>query len=845
MKTITRSCIRLDARAGTKDEAIRLAGQLLTDAGYIEPGYINSMLEREKAANTFLGRGVSIPHGMIEDRHLIHHTGIAILQLPDGVEWKEGQKAHLVVAIAAQSDEHIGLLRRLTRLMQQPETIDALVYTHNPQVLIDALGDGQSQIVAPEPEAAPPWHADAEATWIVDYPMGLHARPATRWVETAKRFPCELRIYKNAEFADAKTLTDLLALGVTNGNNLRFAARGPNAQHTLNALLDTVRRLSAVEQTDAERARKKALSTHKTKSDWTPRGTPRTLYGLGASPGLAVGKLVRHVSQRFDITDQPGDVIAEGEALEQALLSIRADCEELEVRTRQQLNAGDAAIFAAQRELLADQSLTRDALALIMEGHGAAWSWQRALQARIDKLQQVDDPLLAARAIDLRDVGERVLTHLLGIKQQQVTLTEPSILAAEDLSPSDTLHLDTRYAVGLATCGGGPTSHAAILARTLGLPAIVAAGPALLSAPVDSIAVVDGDTGRLYLDISEADQCDVVEVIARQTAARESLRATCHLPATTTDGHTVEISANVTNPKQAIAALDAGADGVGMMRTEFLLLERRNAPDEEEQYQVYRKMVEVMVGRRLIIRALDIGGDKQVPYLNLLHEENPFLGMRGARLLLQQPDLLYPQLRALYRAARHGPLWVMFPMVTHIGEIEALRNHCELARGQVKGPEVKLGIMVEVPAVAMMAEHFAAIVDFFSIGTNDLTQYTLATDRQHPELAAQADSLHPAVLNLIDATVRGAQGAAQSIGGRWVGVCGSLAGDPLGARILTGLGVNELSMSAQDIAPVKTALRNESRAAMLELARRALRARTAEEVRALAQQISVLPSTRT
>ena len=830
MKTITRSCIRLHARAGTKDEAIRLAGQLLADAGYIEPAYIDSLLKREQVANTFLGSGVAIPHGMIEDRHLIHHTGIAILQLPDGVEWNEGQKAYLVVAIAAQSDEHIALLRRLTRLMQQPEALDTLFHAENPLVLIAALGDAAEPTPTPQPEA-PTWPADAEATWTVDYPNGLHARPASRWVETAKRFPCELRIYKDAEFADAKALTDLLALGVTCGSTLRLAARGPDAQRALNALHDTIRGLSAVEQADAERARRNALAARKTKPEWTPSGAPRTLYGLGASPGLAVGKLVRHVSQRFDITDQPGDVVAEGEALEQALIAVRAEREELEGRTRQRLSAAEAAIFAAQRELLADPVLTRDALVTIMQGHGAAWSWQRALRARIDKLQQVDDPLLAARAVDLRDVGERVLAQLLGIERQQLTLTEPTILAAEDLTPSDTLHLDTRHVVGLATSAGGPTSHTAILARTLGLPAIVAAGPALLAAPEGGIAVVDGGTGVLYLDVNEADQRSIAEVIARQTAARESLRAARHLPATTTDGHTIEIAANVANAKQAAAAVDAGAEGIGLMRTEFLFLERNTAPDEEEQYQVYREMIEVMAGRRLIIRTLDIGGDKQVPYLDLPHEENPFLGVRGARLLLQRQDLLYAQLRALYRAAQHGPLWIMFPMVTHVGEIEALRGHCELAREQVKGPEVKLGIMVEIPAVAVMADRFAPLVDFFSIGTNDLTQYTLAVDRQHPELAAQADSLHPAVLNLIDATVRGARATGRANG--WVGVCGGLAGDPLGARILTGLGVDELSMSAQDISPVKAALRGESRAAMQDRAQRALRARTAEEVRAL------------
>jgi phosphocarrier protein FPr len=337
------------------------------------------------------------------------------------------------------------------------------------------------------------------------------------------------------------------------------------------------------------------------------------------------------------------------------------------------------------------------------------------------------------------------------------------------------------------------------------------------------------DGGRaVYLGVSEADQDTAAAVIARQLAARNALREGRYLPAPTTDGHTVEVAANVANAKQASVALEAGAEGIGLMRTEFLFLERNSAPDEEEQYRVYRDMTEVMGGRTLIIRALDIGGDKKVPYLNLPKEENPFLGVRGARLLLIRQDLLYTQLRALYRAAAHGPIRIMFPMVTHTSEIEALRIHCERARAEVNGPQLKIGIMVEVPAVAVMADKFAPLVDFFSVGTNDLTQYTLAIDRQHPELAAQADSLHPAVLDLIARTV-----AAAKKHGTWVGVCGGLAGDPLGARILTGLGVDELSMSAQDVAAVKAALRCDSFSAMQALAQRALAAGSADEVRAL------------
>jgi len=827
METMTTACVRLNAQASNKTEAVRLAGQLLVDAGYIAPGYVDSMLKREEVANTFLGTGVAIPHGMVEDRHLIKHTGVAVVQFRDGVAWKDGDQAQLVVAIAAKSDEHIVLLRRLTRLMQRPQGIENLVATDDVQLILSTLADEPAATAQPAADAAQ-WPSDAQSEWTLDYPNGLHARPATRWVDTAKRFACELRVYKNQDFADAKTLTGLLSLGVTRGDKLVFSARGPDARRAVDALLDVVCSLSSEEKADAERARRNALAARRSAPDWLPTESTQAIYGIAASPGMAIGALVKHVSHQFEVHDLPGDVVADGETLEAALLAISQELESLEAETRSRLGATEAAIFAAHRELIADTDLLRDALASILRGHGAAWAWQNALQTRVEKLQGVADPLLAARALDLRDVGERVLARILGVARQSLVLTQPSILVAEDLTPSDTLQLDMKYVVGLAISSGGPTSHTAILARTLGLPAVVAAGSALLAAPAGALAVIDGSVGAVYLEVSEADQKAAAAVIERQLAARNALRESRYLPATTTDGHSIEIAANVANAQQATVAIEAGAEGVGLMRTEFLFLERNTAPDEEEQYRVYRDMTEAMGGRTLIIRTLDIGGDKKVAYLNLPAEENPFLGLRGARLLLTRQDLLYTQLRALYRAAAHGPIRIMFPMVTHTSEIIALREHCERARAEVNGPELKIGIMVEVPAVAVLADKFAPLVDFFSVGTNDLTQYTLAIDRQHPALAAQADSLHPAVLDLIARTV-----VAAKKHGTWVGVCGGLAGDPLGARILTGLGVDELSMSAQDIAAVKATLRSESFSAMQALAQRALATGSADEVRAL------------
>jgi phosphocarrier protein FPr len=824
MEIIIPSCVRIQAPVATKEEAIRLAGKLMLEAGYIAAPYVESFLRREAVSNTFLGAGVAIPHGMIEDRHHVLHTGIAVIQVPQGVTWQDGKEARLIVAIAAQSDEHIAILRRLTRLMQQEGAIDALADTREPGRIIAALTDTP---FAPQAPAAP-WPADAQIELVLDYPNGLHARPATQWVETARRHACEVRVFRDGEGADAKALTGLLGLGITRGTRIVLGARGEGAEVAVKDLAETVTRLTAEEIADAERARAAAQEARANAPSWQPATATRQQQGVAASPGLAVGKLVRHASQVLDVVDNSRGAIVEGEALESAIARVMGELETLEADTRTRLGAGEAAIFAAQRELVGDPGLLRAAIGEIMRGHGAAWSWKKIITARVDQQRQLADALLAARALDLWDAGQRVLAALLGVERRAQVLREPSILIAEDLTPSDTLQFDMRHVVGLAIAGGGPTSHTAILARTLGLPAIVAAGPSLLEIETGQEAVIDGTTGRLYLGCQPADLDSARAAVKAYAARREAMRANRDQPAVTTDGHRVGVYANIANARQAAEAVAAGAEGVGLMRTEFLFLERDTAPDEDEQYAVYRDTLAALQGRPLIIRTLDIGGDKQVSYLDLPREENPFLGVRGARLLLARPELLRTQLRALYRAAAHGPLSIMFPMITDLAEVAALRAECEAVRAALGAPAVPLGIMVEVPAVAVMADLFAQHVDFFSIGTNDLTQYVLAMDRQHPQLAAQADSLHPAVLALIGQTARAANAA-----GIHVGVCGGLAGDPLGARILAGLGVHELSMSAQDIATIKTVIRAEAHSAMQALAARALSAESAVAVRAL------------
>ncbi|PZU07733.1 phosphoenolpyruvate--protein phosphotransferase [Sphingomonas sp.] len=819
--------IRIDAKASGKEDAIRQAGQLLVAAGCVAPGYEESMIAREAVANTYLGSGVAIPHGLGEDKGLVLRDGIVVLQLREGVEWNPGQRAHLVVGIAANSDSHLAILRRLTRLIQDETTLANLVATDDREVIAAAL---ERDAV---PGAARPAAEDLAQSieWTVDYPAGLHARPASAWADAAKAGPTPLRVRHGADMADPRSLVSLLQLGLKAGDRVTISASGPEARQTLDAFLRTVTGLTVREKADAARAAEKAKANAPVRG-WKPDGEATMIAGVAASPGLAIGKVHILAAAELDVPDQPVDLVTGGTLLNEALVRTRAQMKALVDDTTRRLGAGDAAIFAAQAGLLDDTDLITLTCQLMVEGHGVAWSWHQAVDRMAGQLSTLGNPVLAARAADLHDVGRRVLAQIdpgLASGSLHELPDEPCILLAADLSPSDTATLDTDKVVGIATALGGPTSHSAILARTLGLPSVVAGGADLLTLAAGAIAIVDGDSGRVWINPSAADIASArqwIAAIAETRAAQEAERAQ---PAHTLDGVEIAIGANVNRPDQVAFALSQGGEGVGLMRTEFLFLERGDSPTEAEQEDVYRGMIDALEGRPVIVRALDIGGDKQVPHLALPKEENPFLGVRGARLLLRRPDLLDPQLRALYRAARGGgDLSIMFPMITSAHELVVLRERCEAIRAELDAPAVPIGIMIELPAAAVQAHTLAAHADFFSIGTNDLTQYALAIDRQNPELASEADSLHPAVLRLIAMTVEGAK-----THDRWVGVCGGIAGDPFGAALLAGLGCTELSMTPRDIPAVKARIRASGMEGLRSLAARALTMESAAQVRAL------------
>jgi multiphosphoryl transfer protein len=822
MITIDEHLIRLQSRAADKQEVIRQAGQLLVDSGYIDAGYIASMLGREEVANTYLGNGISIPHGLPKDRDLIKQTGIAVVQVPAGVNWNPGETAHLVVGIAAKSDEHIEVLRRLTRVLGDQEQVARLTQTTDPRDIIEALTG--------ERPAAPPRGADAAdyANFfdaVILNKTGLHARPAATFVDLAKRFQANIKVRHDDSIANGKSLISLLQLGVEHGATVRVSAEGADAA----AALDALKAAIAVGLGD-EPEEQLPPAPGGGIQGWMPQAAGATIVGIPASGGLAIGPVRRYMQQSaIVVADHPSDPITEGDQLQNALDAAQDELDQLHEEVKTRLGSGKAAIFRVHAEFLNDATLVMQTVALIYQGHSAAWAWQHVINERVSQMQQLDDPILAGRAVDLSDAGQRVLRHLAGtVDERPVTLDEPTILVAEDLTPSDTATLDPDMILGLCTARGGPTSHTAILARGFGLPAIVGAGEAVLDVANGTLGILDGESGKLYLKPSEADVQAARDLQQQLQRQQDEAHAASSAPAITTDGYRVEVAANINRAADVPQAIEAGAEGVGLMRTEFLFLARDSAPSEDEQFEAYRAMAQALGDRPLIIRTLDIGGDKEVPYLHLPHEDNSFLGVRGIRLCLVRPDLFIPQLRAIYRAAAYGRIHIMFPMISTLEDVERARALVEQVRQELNAPPIPLGIMIEVPSAVVLADHFAQEIDFFSIGTNDLTQYTLAMDRLHPQLARQADALHPAVLRMVDKTVQAARKE-----GKWVGVCGGIAGDPKGAAILTGLGVSELSVSVPSIAAVKAYIRSRSLSEMQRIAQQALQCRTAAEVRSL------------
>jgi phosphoenolpyruvate-protein phosphotransferase/dihydroxyacetone kinase phosphotransfer subunit len=673
---------------------------------------------------------------------------------------------------------------------------------------------------------------EVRATLGVDLPHGLHARPAARLVQTASAFAADVSV-RNVTTGhgpvSAGSLNAVATLGVTRGDAIEVVARGPAATEAIAALRALAGRRFDEAPEDLVAAPAGAAASGAST-------TGGVLRGFAASPGVAVGPARRFHVPALAVPDEPaGTPEDERRALDEALAAAR----EAIVRQRDDAAArvgpGRAAIFDAHLLFLQDDALLGPAREAMARGASAPQAWSGSVEATAETWASLPDPYLRARAADLRSVGRTVLASLLGVEGPRPRLEAPGVLLAVDLEPGDTVGLDPATCLGIATAHGGPTSHASVLARALAIPAVVGLGETLEAVPEGATLGLDGEAGTVAIDPAPETIEALRDRAERRAAADAAARARATEPAATRDGVSVEVAANIGRVEEVAAAVAAGCDGVGLFRTEFLFMGRDAMPDEDEQEAAYRAAATALGGRPLLVRTLDAGADKPLPYLDQPPEPNPFLGVRGLRLGLARPDLLRTQLRALLRVGADHRVRIMFPMVATLAEVHAAKEALAEAAGSLGAaalPEV--GVMIEVPSAALTSVHLAPEVDFFSIGTNDLTQYTLAADRGNEHVAALADPLHPAVLRLIGSTAD----AAASVGG-WTGVCGELAADARATPLLLGLGVRELSMSAPAIAAVKQAVRDTDLAATRALAGRALDAVSGEEVRELLVEASV------
>ena len=660
---------------------------------------------------------------------------------------------------------------------------------------------------------------------------GIHARPAAQIVSALKGQASQVELAVHGRTANARSTVALMKLGARKGDDLEVRASGRDAVASLDAVAAI---LGGKDGETAGAPPGSARTSSPREAPPAPAPSPAiepvsgaALPGIVASSGLAVGQAVRLTVREIEVERAGAGIAHETSRLQRARAQVRGRLE-----AARAASAGTAReIVEAHLELLEDPELGERSLALIAEGASAGHAWRVSIRAAVGALRALGDPRMAERVDDLLDLESQVLLALTGAAGgAPAPLPAEAIVLAEELLPSQLVGLDGTRLAGICLVAGGATSHVSILAAAMGIPALVAVGPALRRIAAGTALLLDAEAGLLTVDpgaerlAAARRQLDLR--CARRAREREAAQRDCF----TADGVRIGVFANIGSLADAQAAARNGAEGCGLLRTEFLFLERETPPTESEQHGEYQRLAEALPGRPLTVRTLDVGGDKPIAYLPMPAEENPALGLRGVRTSLWRPDLLRQQLRAILGVRPHGQCRILLPMITDVAEIRSVRAMIEEARAEVRRQEpIEVGVMIETPASALMAEVIAAEADFFSIGTNDLTQYTLAMDRGHPELAARLDAMHPAVLRLIARTAQAARSRE-----RTVAVCGSLASDPAAAAVLIGLGVRELSAVPSVIPRLKALIRGLSLPECVALAGEALEQSSAEAVRALA-----------
>ncbi|WP_343056843.1 phosphoenolpyruvate--protein phosphotransferase [Sphingomonas xinjiangensis] len=666
-----------------------------------------------------------------------------------------------------------------------------------------------------------------ERTVVVPLAHGIHARPAARVRDALFGFSAEVTLAKAGRSASARSPVGLLTLGIGFGDEIVVAAQGSDAAEAVAALA------ALIESGMGEKGHAPApaqVTAVAAAPALTVLPADGKLPGVTAAPGLSVGH-----ARRFKLAEIEVDPAGTGVAEEQARFdAARATLAERLEREARHAHGAQRAIVEAHRALLDDAGLLGGAAAAIRGGASAGHGWREAIRPQADALRASGNGRMAERADDLLDLERRLLLVLAGREDTPLTLPPETILLAEDLLPSQLMALDRAHVVGICVERGGPTSHVAILAASMGLPTLVALGPVLRQVEEGTALILDAGLAHLHVapdgDALGAARQTVAERQARRTAAKAAADKTCHMA----DGTRIEVFANLGSVADAELAMANGAEGSGLLRTEFLFLDRDTAPSVAEQTADYQAIADVLAGRPLIVRLLDIGGDKPAPYLPIPAEENPALGLRGIRVGFAHPQLLEDQIRAILSVKPLGQCRIMVPMIAGVDELRRVRAVLERVQADFDVDQiVELGVMVETPAAAVTADLLAAEADFLSIGTNDLTQYALAMDRGNAAVAGAIDGLHPSVLRMIAETARGA-----SRHGRWTGVCGGLASDPLAVPILVGLGVTELSATPAIVPEIKALVSSLTLEAARAHAAAALTCATAAEVRALAREFT-------
>ena len=800
--------ISLGVSADDFEELVWRGARLLRQADCVSNGFA-AVLQQVDALP--LGDGLWWLHS----EQTVKRPGLAFVT-PDKPMRYLGQPLIGLFCLASLGEAHQALLERLCALLIEGRGHE-LGRATSSRAVLEVLGG----------ELPADWPS---ARITLANAHGLHARPAKILAQLAKSFDGDIRVRivdGPVGAVSVKSLSKLLSLGARRGQVLEFVAEPTIAGDALPALLAAVEEGlgEAVEPLPTVSAQPEPLDIEPTVS--APLSGSQ-IQAIAAAPGIAIGPAHIQIQQVFDYPLRGESSSIERQRLQDALTEVRSDIQGLIERSQAK---AIREIFITHQEMLDDPELSDEVDTRLKQGESAQAAWMSVIEAAARQQESLQDALLAERAADLRDVGRRVLAQLCGIETAPEP-SEPYILVMDEVGPSDVARLDPARVAGILTARGGATAHSAIVARALGIPALVGAGASVLLLATGTPLLLDGQRGRLHVD-ADAD------TLQRATVERDTREqrlqiasAQRHEPAVTRDGHAVEVFANIGESAGVANAVEQGAEGIGLLRTELIFMAHPQAPDEATQEAEYRRVLDGLDGRPLVVRTLDVGGDKPLPYWPIAKEENPFLGVRGIRLTLQRPQIMEAQLRALLRSADNRPLRIMFPMVGSVDEWRAARDMTERLRLEIPVADLQLGIMIEVPSAALLAPVLAREVDFFSVGTNDLTQYTLAIDRGHPTLSAQADGLHPAVLQLIDITVRAAHAH-----GKWVGVCGELAADPLAVPVLIGLGVDELSVSARSIPEVKARVREFSLSEAQGLAQKALAVGSPAEVRALVEAV--------